>query len=161
MSLPRLTMAFRHRRRRRQVSAVVAAAVLMVAGCASGGEASKPTAGPADSPLASSASDSGNPSETPSGSPTGKAAGVTRLRVTVRDGEVSPPLRRIDLSVGNAVRLRVTADVTDEIHVHGADKSVPVTPGRPATVRFTVTDPGLFEVELEEAALPLVQLEVR
>ena len=160
MPLPRLSMAFRRRRQGRQV-AVVAAAVLMVAGCASSGEPGKPTTGPAASPSVSATSGSGSPSETPSGSPSGEAAGVTRLRVTVTDGEVSPPLRRIDLSVGDAVQLRVTADVIDEIHVHGVDKSVPVTPGRPATIRFTVTEPGLFEVELEEAALPLVQLAVR
>ena len=56
----------------------------------------------------------------------------------VADGRVLPSVRRIKVSVGDKVRLRVTADVSDEVHVNGVDKSVEVAPGQPANVGFTV-----------------------
>jgi hypothetical protein len=54
----------------------------------------------------------------------------------------------------------VTSDVADEIHVHGYDLSTDVEAGGTAEVKFVADVPGIFEVELEEAVIPLVELEV-
>jgi hypothetical protein len=54
----------------------------------------------------------------------------------------------------------VTADQTDEVHRHGYDRKVDIAPGRPAVLEFTADVPGVFEVELEEASLKLVELQV-
>lgn len=86
---------------------------------------------------------------------------ATVVEVTVEGGEVTTAGPRVVVDLGSAVRLVVTADVSDEVHVHGYDRSAAVTPGSPAVVEFTATIPGIFEVELEEAGLPLVELEVR
>jgi heme/copper-type cytochrome/quinol oxidase subunit 2 len=44
--------------------------------------------------------------------------------------------------------------------VHGYDLKGDVAPGRPAIIEFTANVPGVFEVELEEAGLKLVELQV-
>ena len=54
----------------------------------------------------------------------------------------------------------MTADQTDEVHRHGYDRKVDIAPGRPAVLEFTADVPGVFEVELEEASLKLVELQV-
>ena len=106
---------------------------------------------PSPTPLAATGS--------PTASPTGQRA--TRVEVTVTDGKVRPAPHRIKLDTGDTVVLRVTADVSDEVHVHGVDKSKDLSPGRSVVVRFVVDQPGLFEVELENDGLQLLQLEVR
>ena len=139
----------------------VAAALLAACAAGSGTDAepSSDTSGPTTSAVSDDAT---SPTSSGTDGTTGDPVeGVTRLSVTVVDGKVSPPLRRVKLSVGDTVRMRVTADVADEVHVHGVDKSVGLEPGTPTVVRFTVTEPGVFEVELEDAGLALVQLEVR
>jgi hypothetical protein len=56
----------------------------------------------------------------------------------------------------------IEATVTgDEVHLHGYDLSADVAPGRPAVIDFTADAPGVFEVELEQAHLRLVELQVQ
>lgn len=83
-----------------------------------------------------------------------------RIEVTVSDGEVDGP-GTVSLEVGTAVELVVTSDVADEIHVHGYDLHQDVGAGETATVTFTADIPGVFEVELEENQVQLVELQVR
>lgn len=65
------------------------------------------------------------------------------------------------MPLGARVVLAVTSDTADELHVHGFDQSVELKPGRRTTLELTADSPGLFEVELHESGLLLVQLEVR
>lgn len=83
------------------------------------------------------------------------------IEVTVAGGEVQGVGSAVDVEQGREVRLVVTADVADEVHVHGYDLFVAVAPGSPATVDFTADIPGAFEVELEERGLRLFELRVR
>jgi hypothetical protein len=55
----------------------------------------------------------------------------------------------------------VTSDRSDELHVHGYDKTVPLAPGSPAVVQFVADLPGVFEVETHDSGLLLFQLVVR
>ncbi len=64
------------------------------------------------------------------------------------------------VTLNRQVRLQVSADVTDEVHVHGYDRKADVSPGHPAIISFTANVPGRFEVELENARRTLTQLEV-
>ena len=79
--------------------------------------------------------------------------------VSVEEGEVDGG-GRVEVAQGSRVRLTVEADVTDEVHVHGYDLFAEVAPGRPATLEFLADIPGIFEVELEESQLHLLELEV-
>jgi hypothetical protein len=67
---------------------------------------------------------------------------------------------RVEVGVGGEVRLTVTADVDDEVHVHGYDVTAEVSPDSPATLEFVAEIPGIFEVELESSHRLLVELQV-
>jgi hypothetical protein len=84
----------------------------------------------------------------------------TRVTIAVRGGRVIGGIRRVTLPRGRLVELFVTADVADEVHLHGYDVSRDVSPGAPARLRFRATTSGRFEVELEQRALQIAELTV-
>ncbi|HEV3376086.1 MAG TPA: hypothetical protein VG126_02275 [Thermoleophilaceae bacterium] len=83
---------------------------------------------------------------------------VTRIRV--RGGEVVGGPQDIEVERGDTVRIVVTSDAPDEIHLHGYDITRRPAPGRPARFRFRADAEGAFEIEshvAEDAGLdPLV-----
>ena len=84
---------------------------------------------------------------------------VTLIEIAVVNGEVKGRTR-IKVNVGEPIRLVVTADVADEVHVHGYNLFADVAPGQSAAIEFAATIPGVFEVELEGSGLELLSLEV-
>jgi hypothetical protein len=82
-----------------------------------------------------------------------------RAEIVVEGGEVSGP-ERVRLEEGQRLVLVVRADVVDHVHVHGYDLMRDVGPGQPARFAFRVTDPGRFDVELEDRQQPLAELVV-
>lgn len=66
----------------------------------------------------------------------------------------------ISVAQGELVSFEVVVDVADEIHVHGFDLLFETVPGEPVVVEFTADATGIFEVELEESRLDLVNIEV-
>ena len=84
---------------------------------------------------------------------------AVRAEIVVQGGEVSGP-EQIELDQGQRLVLVVRADVTDEVHVHGYDLLKDVGPGEPARFNFRVTDPGRFDVELEQRQQRLTELVV-
>jgi hypothetical protein len=94
---------------------------------------------------------------------TAKPAVPARRRVTiaVRAGRVIGGIRRATVPRGALVELLVTADVADEVHLHGYDISRDVAPGAPARLRFKATTSGRFEVELEKRQLQIAEITVR
>ena len=97
----------------------------------------------------------------PAGSPVPATAEVTPLTLVLADGEVTGDTPLARLTVGRPVRLTVTSDVADELHVHGVDETLALEPGEPAVLEFTPEAPGRFEVELHEARRVLTRLQVR
>lgn len=90
----------------------------------------------------------GSTSTQPSTLPT---AAETLIEVSVADGRVSPsPDRRVEVAQGDNVRIVITSDQADEVHVHGYDLEAGVEAGRPTTLEFVADQPGSFEVELHE-----------
>jgi heme/copper-type cytochrome/quinol oxidase subunit 2 len=100
---------------------------------------------------------------TTSAEPTTTTAGFsgTLIEAKVTGSEVDTASRRVKVSRGDKVRIQVEADHTEEVHVHGYDLKKDVAPGKPAVIEFTADAPGVFEVELEEAALKLLELQVQ
>ena len=149
---------------RGQAAALLLASVAL-SGC---GGSSDTSADPADSATPETTSASASPSDTASAS-SSESASVTpspafrgvSIDATFSGGKVSPPTHRVQVDEGQRVRLTVTSDVAEEVHVHGFDKSKDLEPGVPGTLTFRADQSGLFEVELEEHALQIVQLEVR
>lgn len=67
---------------------------------------------------------------------------------------------RITVPLGEDVVVTVESDVVDHVHLHGYDIFADVAPGAPGTIEFTADIPGIFEVELEDSGVRLVELEV-
>jgi heme/copper-type cytochrome/quinol oxidase subunit 2 len=85
---------------------------------------------------------------------------VRTISVTVRGGKVGGDTGRVAVPLGSPVVLAVSSDVADEIHVHGYDLKKDVPAGGTAALTFTASKPGVWEVELENAKLALLQLQV-
>ena len=86
-------------------------------------------------------------------------SGPAVVELTVEGGKVTGDTEA-QVTVGTKVVVAVTADVSDEVHVHGYDVVGDVSPGKPAEVKFTADAPGRFEVELEGAGLALAEITV-
>jgi hypothetical protein len=81
--------------------------------------------------------------------------------VEIKGGKVSGVDDTVDVALGDEVILVVRSDKADEVHVHGYDEADDVSPKEDAEIEFTADIPGVFEVELEEAAQPLFELQVQ
>ncbi|MDI3404181.1 hypothetical protein QIS96_10155 [Streptomyces sp. B-S-A6] len=83
------------------------------------------------------------------------------VAIAIADGRVQPPPDRVELKRGERVRLKVTSDRADTLHVHGYDKEAELPAGKPVTLTFSADRTGLFEVETHDSGLVLTQLVVR
>jgi len=152
-----------------------AALLLPLAGACGGGDADVATAPPA-SPTSvvpttvaptttiklvttTSTTVSTTTTTTVSTTTTTSEAGPVEIVVSVEAGSVEGG-GRIPVELDAEVRLVVTADVADEVHIHGYDIFADVTPGTPATLEFVADIPGIFEVEMESSGLVLLELVV-
>jgi FtsP/CotA-like multicopper oxidase with cupredoxin domain len=83
---------------------------------------------------------------------------VTRIRI--QEGSVVGGPQDIEVTRGDTVRIVVTSDAPDEIHLHGYDITRRPAPGQPARFQFQAEAEGAFEIEshvAEDAGLdPLV-----
>jgi ABC-type Fe3+-hydroxamate transport system substrate-binding protein len=125
---------------------MLTAAILVLAACGSGSSGSA-------SPVGAQSSDSAVP---------GASAGMVEVTVNVRAGRVAPAPQRVVVQPGQAVRLVVSSDVPDQVHVHGIEILTDVSPGRQTVISFVAdAPPGLLDVELEQLGVRLLQLEMR
>ena len=137
------------------------AALLSVAASCGGDE--DPDAGPASSAstTAASATTTGAAGGTAAPTSTTTAPPAARvIEVAFAGGRVTGGVRTEAVALGETVRLRVTSDVAEEVHVHTYDLVAEVSPGAPVEIEIEATIPGRHEVELEERGRALLTLEV-
>ena len=91
--------------------------------------------------------------------PSGEQADVT-INVTVANGKVNPSGATIKVKAGQTVLVTAVSDAADEVHIHGYDKELPLTPGKPASVKFTANMKGTFEIETHESGKLVAKLVV-
>lgn len=125
-------------RPRHLVAAVVAAALMVIAGCGD---------------------DAATSSTTTTGASINTTGAVT-IEVAYAGGSITGGGRR-SAALGQAVVIKVTSDIADEVHLHGYDKKADAAPGTVATLTFVADKPGIYEVELEKKGLKLFELEVK
>lgn len=138
------------------------------------GNSNEPTGG-ATSPSTSSTTPSSTPSETtPSESPSSEPSDTpsatptdtpkpAKVRIKVEAGVVTGAPETLQVSVGQTVRITITSDVPEELHVHGIEQSLDLPAGEKQILEFVVpADPGagLYDVELETSGLPLFKIQV-
>jgi hypothetical protein len=144
--------------RRWATVAALAAAALTVTACGDNGSSQATGTTTTTAPAATTSTTTG-PGTT--AKPTTTADPTPVIEVRVAGGKVQGGVRRERVQSGETVVLRVVADVADEVHLHGYDRTANVAPGKPAELRFTADITGVFEVELEQRKQPLLMLEVR
>ncbi|RJK95421.1 hypothetical protein [Vallicoccus soli] len=158
---------------RRQTAAAALLAALALAGCASADEerptapAATASAAPSPAGAAPGATPGVSPEVTPTapgvvGTPGTVAPQAREIEVSVVEGEVRPATGTYDVEQGEQLRITVTSDEPDELHVHGfGDPSLELEPGVPGTLELTADETGQFEVETHESGLLLFTLAVR
>jgi len=120
---------------------------------------SAPTTAPTETP-------SGTPGSTPNtklpsntADPSGEQADVT-INVTVANGKVDPSGSSIKVKAGQTVLITAISDADEELHIHGYDKELELSPGKPASVKFTANMKGTFEVETHKSGKLVAKLVV-
>ncbi len=81
--------------------------------------------------------------------------------IEVHGDEPVGALETIRVEKGETVRIAVSSDTRQEVHVHGYDLLKNVAPGKPARFTFKAGIEGAFEVELEGPHTQIAKLEVR
>ncbi|QNE21018.1 hypothetical protein F1D05_27800 [Kribbella qitaiheensis] len=143
--------------------------MLVLAGCGDDSPAgSSPSTNPSSTPTSvptsapTSAPTPGGPkTDTPSNTadPSGEQADVT-VNVTVANGKVSPNGASIKVKAGQSVLVTAVSDVAEELHIHGYDKELELTPGKLQSVKFTANMKGTFEVETHKSGKLVAKLVV-
>ena len=96
----------------------------------------------------------------PPATTTPKPPDAVTIRIAV-PSDTALTIRRYSVKKGRQVAIIVRTELTDHVHLHGYDLTADVGPGKPATIRFTATAPGRFELELEDRGLAIAELDVR
>ena len=78
----------------------------------------------------------------------------------VEGGVVFGGSGQLVVDLGSEVRFVVVTDTADHIHVHGYDLFFDTRPGEAVEIEFVADVPGVFEIELEDSGLLLLELEV-
>lgn len=154
----------------RRILLVVIAAVVAVGGFAllRPGEAEEPPRNSAATQAAAESSTTtpkarsrGEESTSAPAEPAPRRVRPRSTAIRVRAGRPVGGVKRIRVKSGRTVRLAVTADAPEEIHVHGYDIEEELTAGRAANLRFPAELEGIFEIELHGSGELLAELEVR
>ncbi len=83
-----------------------------------------------------------------------------RIDVTIKGDTVSPNGERVEVSVGDPVVLRITADRSGELHVHSSPEQHIAYPKGTSVHTVTIGGPGIVDVEDHDLRKVIVQLEV-
>ena len=141
--------------------------MLVLAGCGgsddSSGSASPsntPTSAPTTAPTSAPVT-TPTPGDGPSNTadPSKDQADVV-VNVTVANGKVSPSGASIKVAAGQSVLITAISDADEELHIHGYDKELELTPGKSASVKFTADMKGTFEVETHKSGKLVAKLVV-
>jgi hypothetical protein len=137
--------------------ALGAAFALARSGSDDGDAATTTSTSPPGTTDGSSTGEAQSPTATAPAAPPRPAATLIR----VRDGKPVGGVERVKVHRGDRVRLIISSDKPDEVHVHGYDLERPVTPGAPARFSFTADAEGVFDIELHSDDVQIAALEVQ
>jgi hypothetical protein len=88
--------------------------------------------------------------DTGSGTATEPAPAPRAHRIRLSNGGVIGGVRKIEAEHGDTVRISVTSDAPDVIHLHGYDIERAVGPAKPARFVFKADIEGEFELEAHD-----------
>ncbi|GEP39502.1 hypothetical protein NPS01_31650 [Nocardioides psychrotolerans] len=85
---------------------------------------------------------------------------IETIEITFEDGTVTPNGERVEVGAGQPVDLVVKADEPGEIHVHSEPEQQFEYAAGTTTLKLTIDQPGVVEVESHDLEQVIVQLEV-
>ncbi|MEA2478834.1 MAG: hypothetical protein QOJ07_756 [Thermoleophilaceae bacterium] len=127
------------------IAAVIAIVAIVVA-VSSGGSTKKKT--------------STTSSQTSNGKTVGGPATPTTTQIDVKGGQASGGVKKISVKDGDQVRILVTVDKPQDIHLHGYDIEKPAKPSTPVVFQFKADKQGVFELESHASNQKIAQLTV-
>jgi hypothetical protein len=83
------------------------------------------------------------------------------IEIRIAGGKPVGGIRRATVTKPQLVELVVKSDVADEVHLHGYDLHQDVAAGGTARIRFQAKIQGVFEAELENRKLQILELTVK
>lgn len=83
-----------------------------------------------------------------------------QTRIRIKGGEPVGGEKEIKAKKGDTVRIAVTGDAPESLHLHGYDIERPLEPGKTTRLRFEADIEGVFEIELEHSGTPVASLTV-
>ncbi len=95
-----------------------------------------------------------------------EADAESTIEFVVADGDIEARLDgevvdgAIEIDSGTVVKITTTSDVEEQVHLHGHDVLVDVSPGTDGAIIFTADIQGTLEVELEGSGTLLANLRV-
>lgn len=113
-----------------------------------------------DEPAATQTAPATTPADTQPAEAEAQPPEPEATRVRVEGGQPAGGVEQITVNTGDTVRLTVTSDAPQEVHVHGYDIIESAAPDSPARLRFEADIEGVFEVELEGAHTQIAELRV-
>ena len=81
--------------------------------------------------------------------------------IVVEGGEPVGGVRQLTYDEGDRIRFEVKSDVSDEVHVHGYDLMKDVKAGGTVAFDFPARIEGVFEAELEDRKLQIIEFTVK
>ena len=141
---------------------LLASLALLLAACATGPETTTLGTTTTQPEITSTTAQTATTGQPTTASTTAAVTTTTAAQnlIRVEDGVKVEGPGTISVAQGEMVVFQVVADVADEVHVHGYDLLFETVPGEPIVVEFMADATGIFEVELEESHLDLVNIEV-
>ena len=146
----------------RSAFAVSLVLLLALAGCSDNEEpsadAGEQTPSVTESPNESASSP--EPSASPTKSPSESSDDDDEIEIEIEEDEIKPNGARVEVGVGEMVKLRVESDRAGELHVHSTpEQELSFGKGR-SVIEFDIAQPGIVDVEEHESGVVLLQLEV-
>jgi heme/copper-type cytochrome/quinol oxidase subunit 2 len=104
----------------------------------------------------------GGSSSQPDRQTSGAAAPGLKIEVTIANGQVTPTNATLRAKVNEQITLRITSDVTDELHVHSVpDHKFEIAAAPNQTFQFSVDVPGNVDVELHHLKRTIATIQVQ
>ena len=80
--------------------------------------------------------------------------------IRVKGGAPVGGVEEIEAKKGDTVRIDVTSDTADELHLHVYDVTKPVAPGKTARLKFRASVEGVVELELHGSGTQIAEITV-
>jgi major membrane immunogen (membrane-anchored lipoprotein) len=93
-------------------------------------------------------------------SPPASGGDPGRVEITFSDGEVAPNGERVEVEAGKPIALVVKADEAGKLHVHSSPEQELEYGAGTTTLKLTLDQPGVVDVESHDPKVVIVQLEV-